>query len=59
MSIWVKEPVAKPDDQSSTPRTHTVEREKLILKVVLWPYMLTAEYIQTYVHMYAYSNTNK
>lgn len=36
MAHWVKTLAAKPESPSSIPRTHMVEKENLLLHVVLW-----------------------
>jgi hypothetical protein len=35
---WVKVLIAEPDDLGSIPRAHTVEGEKQIYHIVLWPH---------------------
>lgn len=37
MAQWVKESLFKPSSQSLIPRTHALEEEQWLTKVVIWP----------------------
>ena len=60
--VTQKLPVAKPDDLSSTPRTHTVEEKNglpLPSTLALWhehTHLHTDTYTTTHVHMYTQVN---
>lgn len=58
MAQWGKVLAAKPDNLSSIPRTHIVERERLLLLVVLWPPHMHCGHTPACVHTCAHTHSH-